>query len=319
MTPEQLALLLEQEESAHLEFKERVDLESKEGKADFLREVMALANSSQSASFLIIGVENKTKKLVGVSDFTEEQVQQIAAEHCKPPIPFSYSSVSCKGTLIGVVEIYRSNLKPHTFKTRYTYQGADGKQKIISEKHVFVRRGSTIDEATPDEIVEMAQDREESAELMAQGVAELEKIEDHLAEVTYIFRERTDPFQDDHTPDRIIEGTFISVVAGGLLAWLWGSGASFSLLFVPVLCFAVSIVAAALKIVRFDFWRALFSSLCHATQILDSVVKQLYSSRKGFLDDQETPDVQSRVQSPSGLGGAQRQQDRGRDLPRASD
>jgi hypothetical protein len=37
-------------------------------------------------------------------------------------------------------------------------------------------------------------------------------------------------------------------------------------------------------------WRA---GLCRATQILDSVVKQLYSSRKGFLHDQETSHIQS--------------------------
>jgi hypothetical protein len=261
MTPEQLERLLDEEESVYLEFKEKIDLESKEGKADFLREVMALANSAQTSSFLVIGIEDKTKKAVGVSGLTEERVQQIVAEHCKPPIPFSYTNAAYKGVSIGVLQIPRSNLKPHTFKSRYTYQGADGKPKEISDKRVFVRRGSTVDDATPNEIVEMAQDRESNAELLAQGVAELGRIEAHLSEVTYVFRETADPMHDDRTPDRVTEGTFVSIVAGGLLAWLWSAGWALTLVIAPVLCFVVSIVAAAFKIVRFDFWRALFTSL----------------------------------------------------------
>jgi hypothetical protein len=55
MTPEQLARLLDKEESVYIEFKEKIDLESKEGKADFLREMMALANSDDRHIFCHAG------------------------------------------------------------------------------------------------------------------------------------------------------------------------------------------------------------------------------------------------------------------------
>lgn len=253
MTPDELRSLLEEDESAYLEFKEKIDLATKEGKAGFLKEVLALANSSHHPSFLIIGVRDKTKDLVGVKGISEEQLQQIVGRYCKPPIPLSYEVVEYNGVTIGVVQILRSNFKPHTLKTRFGYQDSNGRDQEIRESQVFIRRGSIIDEATREELIAIAQDRDSDTELMARAVSGIEKIGSRLPDISHNLEElveqsRWNRFRDDSDP--MVEAIFVSILTGGIAGGVLKLDSSFLPVAVPLLWYVVSMVASGLGLLR---------------------------------------------------------------------
>ncbi len=113
-----LEKLLSADENEQLEFKASIDLDSKEGKAKFLKTILALANSATRVSFLLIGVEDKTKRIVGMPEITEEQLQKVVGDNCRPAIRFQFSKVDYKGLPVGVVAISHSYRKPHTLKKK---------------------------------------------------------------------------------------------------------------------------------------------------------------------------------------------------------
>ena len=106
MRPEQLKELIAQDESIYLELKSELTLGNKESKAKFLKEVLSLANSSVERAYLIVGVRDKTKDLVGISGITEEQIQQVVANWCRPAIGFDFEVVEYEGSELGVMTIY---------------------------------------------------------------------------------------------------------------------------------------------------------------------------------------------------------------------
>jgi hypothetical protein len=217
-----------------------------------------------SPAYLIIGVEDKTKNLVGVKGLTEEQLQQIVAAYCKPSIPFSYKIVDVAGAQIGVMQFFCSNLRPHMLKTRFDYTDSKGKQRELRESQIFIRHGSIVEEATREDLVAILEDRSSNEELLAQIAAHLEKMSTELPDVTYQLGEISSQSGENHLvdfPDRVIEGAFVSCMAGGLAGLLWETGWMVTPLLTIPLCLVVSIVGAALRIVHYDFWRAFFSSL----------------------------------------------------------
>jgi hypothetical protein len=267
MNPKLLEKLLTEDESAYLEFKESVDLDTKEGKAKFLRELLALVNSTNSShsSFLVIGVEDKTKKLVGVNNLAEEQLQQVASDYCKPPITFAFKVIEYQGSSMGVVQISYSSLKPHTLKTKFGYQDStNGKQHEIRENQVFIRRGSIVNEATTEEIIAMAQDRDSEIEQRARVASQLEHIGAGLEDVTYYLGEISNQLSDNHPceyTDRLIEGAFVSTISGSVVGWLWGAGWSLAPVVSPILVLIVSVMASAFKIIDYGLTRAIINSI----------------------------------------------------------
>lgn len=272
-----LESLLSNGEGINVEFKEKLDLESKEGKAKFLRTILALANSPISPSFLIIGVQNETKHLVGISDTTEEQLQQLVARYCQPPIFFTFKIVQYQNVPIGVVQISRSNLKPHTVKDEFGYFDTEiNKQQNLHNNQVFLRRGSVIDVANVDEIIAMAHDRDNESEERARAAAHLERIGIELENVTDTLRDISREVYDSRPRqhvDKLLEGTFLSIITGGFVGWLIGLGWMFAPVVAPLIGFVVSVIASTLKIVHYGILRAAIISL-----VIGVVIGLLYNA-----------------------------------------
>lgn len=251
--------LLSQDEGEALEFKECLDLASKEGKAGFLKEMLALVNSARDYAYLILGVEDKTKRVVGIRGVTEEQLQQLVAGYCYLPFHFSFKILDYKGKPVGVVRIPHSNSRPHTLKQKIGYlDSRDSKQTELHERHVFVRRGSTVSEATPDEIVEMAQDRHGLQELGADLVYQMEGVVSRLDEIASTLDERN---RRDKFPDRLLEGAVVGAVLGVLTGWLAGSVWSYAPIGAVALGPVVAFMLSGMRFVQFGFWRALFTGV----------------------------------------------------------
>lgn len=151
--------LIAQSESTKIEFKEEVNLDDKYSMADFLHHILSLANSPGNTAYLIIGVQDETKKIIGLRNnhgLKEERIQQLVRRYCSPPISFSFNIISMDGEQIGVVAIPPSSLKPHSFSEDIAGRIilSDGKEKHwkFPREKIYLRRGSITDEAVFEEI-----------------------------------------------------------------------------------------------------------------------------------------------------------------------
>lgn len=143
MNSKKLISLLKKEEGPKLDFKLKIDLYTESGKKEFAKDVSAIANSKGGRGYLIIGVADKTKELVGLSDeevFEEERVQQVVSSRCEPPIPVDVEFINIGGKKLGIITIYDGNQKPYQMKETGAF---------------YIRRGSTTDIMRKQEVLNL--------------------------------------------------------------------------------------------------------------------------------------------------------------------
>ncbi len=149
VNPSMIGGWLKERESNLLEFKrEWYELSSKAGKAEFVKDVLALANSTvpTKSGFLVIGIEDDgEERLVGVPHSpTAEQLAQILASWIEPVPDVSFQQVDVSGTTIDVLEVAHAPFRPY-------YAIRDFPQ-VLSTNLVYVRRGPTIGTLTIPEL-----------------------------------------------------------------------------------------------------------------------------------------------------------------------
>jgi predicted HTH transcriptional regulator len=147
MNEMQILALIAENESRRVEFKRELDLNAARGKAEFIKDVIALANTVVDAGYMLIGVDND-RVIVGAKVSAEEQIQQISSTYITPSVNITYESIpiSSVGFLsVGVLEI-KPTQKPHRVARAI---------ENLTQNQVFVRHGSIVAPASPDEIYEM--------------------------------------------------------------------------------------------------------------------------------------------------------------------
>lgn len=145
MDRQKLRQLLKSEEGPKLDFKESLHLENESDKKELTKDVIAMANSRGGRGYILFGIQDKTKNIIGItaSDFKEEQIQQIIYNRCDPPVPISIDFIEYDGKTIAVLTVYRSNHKPHM---------------MLQNGAFYIRRGSTTDVARRGEIANLFQE-----------------------------------------------------------------------------------------------------------------------------------------------------------------
>jgi ATP-dependent DNA helicase RecG len=145
MDKQKLLALLQKTEGTKLDFKEHMLLRTDSEKKELAKDVCAIANSKGGRGYIIYGVEDHTKRIIGIEDvkYREEQIQQIISQRCDPPVQLAFEVVNVESKNIGVLTIYRSNQKPHQLRQTGTF---------------YIRRGSTTDIARREEIASMLQE-----------------------------------------------------------------------------------------------------------------------------------------------------------------
>jgi predicted HTH transcriptional regulator len=145
MDSKRLSNLIKRPEGPKLDFKELIDVEIESGRKELAKDVCAIANSKGGRGYIIIGIEDKTKKVVGIDnlDITEEQIQQIVTSRSEPPIPISLEFVEYNGKTLGIINIYDGPHKPYQVRETGAF---------------YIRRGSTTDIMRKQEIIEALQD-----------------------------------------------------------------------------------------------------------------------------------------------------------------
>lgn len=154
MTAELLETLLNQNESETLDFKsaqyefERVKPEQQ---SELLKDILAFANSwRQADAYILVGIDERRDArsvVVGTKGhLVNRNLQQFVNAKTNRPVSFSYSRISFEGKEVGVLHI--------PLQERPVFLNKDfGK---LRANIVYIRRGDTTAEASPDEVLRMA-------------------------------------------------------------------------------------------------------------------------------------------------------------------
>jgi hypothetical protein len=153
---EVIADLLNQPESDRLDFKEkhRPFGGAEEEQAGFLKDIIAFANTRrQGDAFLLVGVRYKHGEpavVVGQDDHPDQaSIQQFLDGKTNRPIRFDHSVVRLGERKIGVYRITKEQERPIFLKKDFA-------KGLARANACYVRRGSSTDIMTPDEILQLA-------------------------------------------------------------------------------------------------------------------------------------------------------------------
>lgn len=147
--------LLYEDESTTLDFKrDQYPFEgaSDKQKSELLKDILAFANAwKRSDAYILIGVkEVKGGKstVVGLSEHLEDaSIQQFVNSKTQRPVSFSYIALELEGKQVGVLHI-PIQIRPLYLNRDYGH---------LKKNFVYIRRGSSTEEASPDEIAKMGE------------------------------------------------------------------------------------------------------------------------------------------------------------------
>lgn len=195
-----IEILLKKEEGIDLDFKEKLDINNKEQKAELSKDVSSIANSVAKKGYLVIGISD-AKKIIGIEEkLDEEKIQLICERRITPPVNIEVKTVSFKENFIGIIEIKPIH-KPHKISQD------SGRLK---KEDVYIRRGSVIRKASPEEIIAMARKGDSKSKKIAKLYGILQrremflmwfysKVKEHkISKIEYIISEISSSLDKDN-------------------------------------------------------------------------------------------------------------------------
>ena len=94
-------LLIRIGESSSVDFKEKLELDTKTKKSNFLKDVCSIANATKDIGFLIIGVADD-KQIIGSENISEEQIQSICYRYISPRINIKHIRINYNNKSISI-------------------------------------------------------------------------------------------------------------------------------------------------------------------------------------------------------------------------
>jgi predicted HTH transcriptional regulator len=145
MDKKKLMNLIKKQEGPKLDFKIMIDLDLENSRKELAKDICAIANSKGGRGYLIIGIEDKTRSIIGLDKvkFSEEQIQQLVSSRCEPPVPISLEFIEIGSKKLAVINIYDGEQKPYQMRDNGIF---------------YIRRGSTTDSMRKEEIVSCLQE-----------------------------------------------------------------------------------------------------------------------------------------------------------------
>ena len=130
-------LLAYNDENSFYDKKQQISLDTKEGKAKFLKHVCALSNSNpENNSYIVIGVEDQLNKIEGVDFFDDSKIQNLINSYLENPPKIQYENIPFprlpRYKVVGLVTIHSNNKV--TFLKKSIWKYVKGR--------IFFRRGS---------------------------------------------------------------------------------------------------------------------------------------------------------------------------------
>jgi len=149
--------LVEEWETTSVEFKRELHLDTADHKAEFVKDVLSLANTKASGKrWLIIGFDNKTHTYHSAPDstVTPDRIEQILAHYTNPVVQVRYEVVRYRSGDVGKLEVLRDPAQ-----LPYKVATSIGDKKRIEAGQIFVRHGSQIEAPTPAELDTLIEER----------------------------------------------------------------------------------------------------------------------------------------------------------------
>lgn len=152
-TDETLDALRYKSEGTDLDFKQaqyRFVKASEDDKAELLKDILAMANAwRESTGYILIGFKDRAPnpaEVLGITEHLDDaNIQQFVHGKVKPKLEFHYEERIYEEKTVGIITIPK---QPRPFYLAHAY----GRLK---SNVVYVRRGSSTDEAEPPEVAKM--------------------------------------------------------------------------------------------------------------------------------------------------------------------
>lgn len=146
MTPTELAERLARWEDLHTEFKEAFDTDR-----ELAKDLVCLANTDGGQ--LIFGVTDD-RAIVGIQDvdWLLAKVEDIAYQHCQPPITVVQEVVYYQGHPLVVVNVPKGSQRPYRTKSGLCYVRTTSRCRLASREELlrlFQASGSLFYDETP--------------------------------------------------------------------------------------------------------------------------------------------------------------------------
>lgn len=145
-------------ETTNVEFKRELYLDTVAQKAEFIKDLIGLANTQASGRrWLIIGFDDKTRAYYSLPDpnVTQNRIEQILAYSIEPNLDVRYEVMSYKDGKIGVLEVIRD---PKKLPYRVAKALAD--KGRMTENQIFVRHGSQTESPSESELEALRKEAE---------------------------------------------------------------------------------------------------------------------------------------------------------------
>ncbi|MTK14114.1 MAG: ATP-binding protein [Clostridiaceae bacterium] len=145
MDKRRFANLLKKTEGTKLDFKQYIEIDTDSGRKELAKDICAIANSRGGRGYLVIGIEDKTKKVLGIGDLelNEEKIQQIISSRIEPPVPISLEFLEVDKKKVAIINVYDGPQKPYQIRDNGAF---------------YIRRGSTNDTMRKQEIISALQE-----------------------------------------------------------------------------------------------------------------------------------------------------------------
>lgn len=145
MDRHKLGSLIKKPEGSKLDYKLKISLNTPSEKKELAKDISAIANTYGGRGYIIFGIEDKTKNIVGIKkrEYTEEKIQQIISTRIDPPVPIRMEYIEYEKKTVGVLTIFKSDQRPHQIRQNGTF---------------YIRRGSTTDVARRYELAVIFQE-----------------------------------------------------------------------------------------------------------------------------------------------------------------
>jgi predicted HTH transcriptional regulator len=155
--------LIAEWETMSVDFKRELNLDTASQKAEFVKDVIGLANTQASdRRWMIIGFDDKTREHYGPPNpsITQNRIEHILGDYVQPFVDVRYEVVDYLASKVGVLEVLRDAGKfPHSV-AKSLGEKAAGDKKRIKEGQIFVRHGSQTEPPTPAELEAIREEAE---------------------------------------------------------------------------------------------------------------------------------------------------------------
>jgi len=141
-------------ETTSVEFKQYLYVGTVEQKAEFVRDVLSLANTQASGRrWIIIGFSDKTHGYANPPNpLHQDDLERLLAGYTDPPVEVRYQVVAYRKGPVGKLEVLRDPKKvPHRV-AKPLGDKLKGDKKQIIRGQIFVRHGSQVEEPTQAEL-----------------------------------------------------------------------------------------------------------------------------------------------------------------------